>query len=148
MSKYIETRRLGASALRALCIERSWYTRGDNEEYDHLLTDLAGGKPHFLDELDEDNVALRFQSAMTVSLAFLLLARCCLDLDNYFEPEDFGGIGDFNTRDVMTSTRNTRAYMRPSFPKSSGWPPRRSVRRRRRSRPSIMGRSICICFPA
>ena len=46
MSKYIETRRLGASALRALCIERGWYTRGDNEEYDHLLTDLAGGKPH------------------------------------------------------------------------------------------------------
>ena len=46
MSKYIETRRLGASALRALCIERGWYTRGDNEEYDHLLTGLAGSKPH------------------------------------------------------------------------------------------------------
>ena len=46
MSKHIETRRLSASALRALCIDRGWYTRGDNEEYDHLLTDLAGSKPH------------------------------------------------------------------------------------------------------
>lgn len=44
--KYIETRRLSAYALRALCIEHSWYTLGDNEEYDHLLTDLAGSKPH------------------------------------------------------------------------------------------------------
>ena len=46
MGKYKETRRLSAYALRALCIEHSWYTLGDNEEYDHLLTDLAGSKPH------------------------------------------------------------------------------------------------------
>ena len=46
MSAYKETRRLSASALRELCIEHSWYTLGDNEEYDHLLNDLAGSKPH------------------------------------------------------------------------------------------------------
>ena len=46
MSEYVETRRLSATALRALCIERGWYTAGDNAEYDHLLQDLAGSKPH------------------------------------------------------------------------------------------------------
>lgn len=46
MSNYKETRRLGASALRALCIRENWYTLGDNDEYEHLLLDLAGNKPH------------------------------------------------------------------------------------------------------
>ena len=55
----------------------------------------------FLEELDEENVAMRFQAAMTVSLAFLLLARCGFDLDSYFSPEDFDCIREFNTRDVV-----------------------------------------------
>ena len=46
MNKYKETRRLSASSLRALCVREDWYTRGDNDEYDHLLLDLAGNKPH------------------------------------------------------------------------------------------------------
>ena len=46
MSTYKETRTLSASALRSLCIREDWYTHGDNEEYDHLLQDLAAGKPH------------------------------------------------------------------------------------------------------
>ena len=52
MGKYKETRRLSAYALRALCIERGWYTCGDNDEYEHLLLDLAGSKPH----LDTDGI--------------------------------------------------------------------------------------------
>ena len=43
---YRETRRLSPSALRALCVRQDWYTRGDNDEYGHLLLDLAGSKPH------------------------------------------------------------------------------------------------------
>ena len=60
-----------------------------------------------LDELDEDNVALRFRSAVTVSLSFLLLARCGFDLDTYFTPEDFECIGEFNTRDTVLVLGNT-----------------------------------------
>ena len=45
-SAYRETRRLSPSALRALCIRQEWYTCGDNDEYGHLLLDLAGSKPH------------------------------------------------------------------------------------------------------
>lgn len=39
-----EVRRISPDKLRALCIKENWYTRGDNEEYEHLLLDLAGHK--------------------------------------------------------------------------------------------------------
>ena len=50
MPTYKEIRTLSASALRSLCIREDWYTRGDNEEYDHLLQDLAASKPHLATE--------------------------------------------------------------------------------------------------
>ncbi len=59
-----------------------------------------------IDELDEDNVALRFRNAVTVSLSFLLLARCGFDLDSYFTKEDFACIRDFNTRDMVLALGN------------------------------------------
>ena len=59
-----------------------------------------------LDGLDEDNVALRFRNAVTVSLSFLLLARCGFDLDSYFTPEDFACISEFDTRDTVLALGN------------------------------------------
>lgn len=41
---YKEIRTLSASNLRALCIRKDWYTRGSNDEYEHLLLDLAERK--------------------------------------------------------------------------------------------------------
>nr|DAY58864.1 MAG TPA: hypothetical protein [Caudoviricetes sp.] len=34
---YKVVRRLTSDALRALCIERAWYTNGNNEEYSNML---------------------------------------------------------------------------------------------------------------
>ncbi len=42
--QYQEIRRIFAYDLRQLCIEKNWYTAGDNEEYGHLLFDLAEHK--------------------------------------------------------------------------------------------------------
>lgn len=39
-----EVRRIRAESLRQLCIKEDWYTSGDNEEYGHLLYDLADSK--------------------------------------------------------------------------------------------------------
>lgn len=41
---YKEIRRISACDLRNLCISEDWYTCGDNDEYGHLLLDLAGRK--------------------------------------------------------------------------------------------------------
>lgn len=38
MTTYKEVRLLGMDNLRKLCIEKNWYTLGDNEEYSNLLT--------------------------------------------------------------------------------------------------------------
>ena len=44
MKQYKEIRKIRASALRQLCVDHDWYTAGDNDEYGHLLFDLAGHK--------------------------------------------------------------------------------------------------------
>ncbi len=44
MKQYKEIRKISAIALRQLCIEKDWYTAGDNDEYGHLLFDLANNK--------------------------------------------------------------------------------------------------------
>lgn len=44
MKQYKEIRKIRASVLRQLCIDKDWYTRGDNDEYGHLLFDLADKK--------------------------------------------------------------------------------------------------------
>ena len=46
MTNYKEIRRISSSNLRALCIRMQWYTRGNNDEYSHLLLDLAEHKKH------------------------------------------------------------------------------------------------------
>ncbi len=42
--QYKEIRRIFACDLRQLCVEKDWYTAGDNDEYKHLLFDLASDK--------------------------------------------------------------------------------------------------------
>lgn len=42
--QYKEVRKISACALRQLCINNNWYTAGDNDEYEHLLFDLAANK--------------------------------------------------------------------------------------------------------
>lgn len=55
-----------------------------------------------LNGLDEDNISCRFQSAVLVSLAFLLLARCAtFDLDEYFAPNDLDCVAEFDTKDTI-----------------------------------------------
>lgn len=44
MKQYKEIRAIKASSLRALCVSQNWYTAGDNEEYGHLLFNLAQNK--------------------------------------------------------------------------------------------------------
>ena len=41
---YTEIRKISSESLRSLCIKNNWYTNGDNEEYGHLLIDLADSK--------------------------------------------------------------------------------------------------------
>lgn len=41
---YKEIRKISAASLRNLCIEKDWYTKGDSDDYKHLLFVMADHK--------------------------------------------------------------------------------------------------------
>ena len=62
------------------------------------LSQLKGcTKDSFLEELDDFNIEVIYKRLAVNSVAYMLLSRCGLDADGYFEREDFVGITNFNT---------------------------------------------------
>ena len=55
----------------------------------------------FLEELDDLNLEVAFENALTNSVAYTLMSRCGLDTTDYFDDEDFQYILDFNTPDMI-----------------------------------------------
>ena len=55
----------------------------------------------FLEELDDFNVEVQFGSLLASSVAFMLLTRCGRDASDYFNDDDFRGVTDFNTPQVL-----------------------------------------------
>ncbi len=51
----------------------------------------------FLEELDDYNIEVIYKRLAANSVAYMLLSRCGLDADGYFEREDFADITNFNT---------------------------------------------------
>ena len=79
-----EIRKLSRSDLRKLCIEKDWYTRGDNEEYSNVLS-LAGDcedvTTAVIVEIATDIINQR-DTEHTVSSACFEIARIC---NSFFE---------------------------------------------------------------
>ena len=62
------------------------------------LSQLKGcTKDSFLEELDDYNIEMIYKRLAANSVAYMLLSRCGLDTDGYFEREDFADITNFNT---------------------------------------------------
>ena len=62
------------------------------------LSQLKGCmKGSFLEELDDFNIEVIYKRLAVNSVAYMLLSRCGLDADGYFEREDFADITNFNT---------------------------------------------------
>lgn len=62
------------------------------------LSQLKGcTKGSFLEELDDFNIEVVYKRLAVNSVAYMLLSRCGLDADGYFEREDFADITNFNT---------------------------------------------------
>lgn len=81
--KYKEKRTLSAENLRNLCIKNHWYTKGNCEEYEHLLYDLAENKRHLatndIIEIAEDIIAhseIDCTSEDITTVAYLVNRAC------------------------------------------------------------------------
>ena len=57
----------------------------------------------FLEELDDYNIEVIYKRLAVNSVAYMLLSRCGLDADGYFEREDFAEITNFNTPQTLNA---------------------------------------------
>ena len=57
----------------------------------------------FLEELDEYNIEVMYRRLTVNSVAFMLMSRCGLDVNEYFDPEDFTDIVNFNTPSTINA---------------------------------------------
>ena len=64
-------------------------------EYQQDIRHIVDGS--FLEEYDEIDIGVQFQSAATISIAYALMSRCGLEPEQHFDYEDFMPIFDFNT---------------------------------------------------
>lgn len=77
------------------------FKTAENAVEDNLpdyLSQLKGvTQDSFLEELDEYNIEVLYKRLAVNSVAFMLMSRCGLDVNEYFDREDFADIVNFNT---------------------------------------------------
>lgn len=56
-----------------------------------------------LEEYDDFNIGVSFREAATVSIAHTLLRRCGYEPENYFEPQDYKAVFEWDTPEAVTA---------------------------------------------
>ena len=60
-------------------------------------------KDSFLEELDELNIALIYKNLVQNSIGYMLLVRCGMNPEPYFDNDDFRDILNFNTPETINA---------------------------------------------
>ncbi len=71
------------------------------DEYGEHFFDIIENS--YLEEYDKDNIGMAFRNAVSTSVAYMLYTRCVDRPDDYFEPDDFKNVFDFNTRQTVNA---------------------------------------------
>ena len=88
--------------LAAVLLETAKNAVEDNlQDYTAQLKSCT--KDSFLEELDDFNVEVLYRQLAINSVAFMLMSRCGLDTEEYFDREEFGDIVNFNTPDTLNA---------------------------------------------
>ena len=67
------------------------------------------------EELDELNLSVLYRRLLENSTAYMLMCRCGLEPDEYFDPEDFSEVFNFNTPETLNAGRGHTGYCRKRF---------------------------------
>ena len=67
----------------------------------HQSDILSSVEDSYLSDYDDFDVNVSFHNAATVSATYMLLSRCGLDPKEYFTPEDYLSVFDFNTPEAV-----------------------------------------------
>lgn len=68
---------------------------------DYIEDILTSRKDSSLEKLDEGQVRVKIKSLLSNSIAYMVMIRCGIQPENYFEPEDFKSITELNTPELM-----------------------------------------------
>ena len=71
------------------------------QDYTAQLKDYV--KDSFLEELDDFNIEVIYKRLAVNSVAFMLMSRCGIDTEEYFDREDFADIVNFNTPQTLNA---------------------------------------------
>ena len=64
---------------------------------DYLSTVNDSKHGSFLEELDDDNISVILKNALSASIGYMMMTRCGINADEYYDREDFEDIFNFNT---------------------------------------------------
>ena len=68
------------------------------------LADLQQSRDgSLLEELDELNLSVLYRRLLENSTAYMMMCRCGLEPDEYFDPEDFSEVFNFNTPETLNA---------------------------------------------
>lgn len=68
------------------------------------LDDLQNCRDNsLLEELDELNLSVLYRRLLENSTAYMLMCRCGMEPDEYFDPEDFSEVFNFNTPETLNA---------------------------------------------
>ncbi len=74
-------------------------TENNLSDYVDMLRDVKLGS--FLEELDKDNISVMLKNAVASSVGYMLMTRCGIDADAFYDFEDFIDVVNFNTHDTV-----------------------------------------------
>ena len=87
---------VGSTDLASALMETAKNAVEDNlQDYFSQLKDCT--KDSFLEELDDFNIEVIYRRLAANSVAFMLISRCGLDANEFFDRDDFADIVNFNT---------------------------------------------------
>ena len=64
---------------------------------DYLSTVNDSKYGSFLEELDDDNISVILKNTLSASIGYMMMTRCGINADEYYDREDFEDIFNFNT---------------------------------------------------
>lgn len=73
----------------------------DDNLADYLKDILDYRRDSFLEELDEYSVEVQAKSLLSSSIAYMVMVRCGIDTGTYLDTDDFRGVTDFNTPELV-----------------------------------------------
>lgn len=55
----------------------------------------------FLEDFDEDNIRSVFRNTLVSSIGYMMMTRCGINADDFYDPEDFKDLYNFNTHQTI-----------------------------------------------